>query len=182
MSTRSMTLVEQSYSGKNEFIPLYRHCDGYPAEAGATIAEALMRAPTCAEDVLCYLLGLRYDGHGGHQEPHYRAATWMPNEQGDLEHVYIIERACIDADGGGVRPAVREWTVTHFDRGHSEAESFRDWPHTTHGLASWIAAVNRDRAQSNARLRLMQREHPHMREWQGYEMLIAPAVEVTSGA
>lgn len=83
MSTRSMTIVAQPYSDANAFAPLYRHSDGYPAEAGKAIVDVLETFPTCCEDIVAKLLSLRYDSSPGrtYPEPIYRAATWGPADQ-----------------------------------------------------------------------------------------------------
>jgi hypothetical protein len=133
-----MVTVTQPYSGPGESVPLYRHYDGHPGEAGATLLEILRGNPRDTEAVVAALLSVRYeDGR-----PTYRAATWKPEDQGDLEHVYHVERV----DGA--------WTVTHYARpGWTEGASDKpcDWPHARHSLAEFLEVVNRDRKQMNAR-------------------------------
>lgn len=148
MSTRSMTIVEQPYSGDADaFVPLYRHCDGYPAEAGAALCEILAREPQDAEAIVCALLALRYDQspYQSHPEPVYRAATWQPEDQGDLEHVYKVHRA----EGA--------WRVTHYalSRGvpDKDREDYRRWPNADYSLPEFVDLVNRERRLCNARLK-----------------------------
>lgn len=165
-----MTIVHQPYDGIAKLIPLYRHCDGYLALAGAAIAEVLAAgAPDC-EAVLAGLLSMRYERETGPSEPIYRAATWLPEAQGDLEHVYYIAPAAtLDDNGNRVRPAVTQWTVRHYARParswDAKHEDYRNWPGTTYDLARLIEAVNKDRAEINARLKARSPEA------EGYEML-----------
>jgi hypothetical protein len=129
VSTRSMTIVRQPYAGPDKFVPLYRHCDGYPAEAGKAVADVLATKPTCPEDILAGLLALRYEAG----DPIYRAATWMPHEQGDLEHVYEIAPETIGPSETRVRPPVTSWTVKHYVRQGwgAGSDDYRSWSHST---------------------------------------------------
>jgi hypothetical protein len=121
---------------------LYRHCDGYPAEAGAALLEAVARAhgvgqPSAAE-VTRRLLGQPSEERGD-----YELADWRPEDQGDLEHVYVVE----------VRePAM----VTHYARAGSsdaDADDYRKWPHARHTLAAFAEVVNLDRRGINNRMK-----------------------------
>ena len=70
MSTRSVTTIHESCRGERNVSPanaiggrlaaLYRHCDGYPAEAGATLAEAL-RSAKSPSDAVAALLAHTYE-------------------------------------------------------------------------------------------------------------------------
>jgi hypothetical protein len=135
MSTRSMTLVQQLHYGLDDFVPLYRHCDGYPAEAGAALLEALKDNPKTCEAVVKRLLV----GDIGE----YRLATWMPERQGDLEHVYVVARQ----DG--------KWTIRHHSRKHHAwgegTEDYRGegWDSVSYILDEFRQMVNRDRQEMN---------------------------------
>lgn len=144
MSTRSMTLVQQTYSGdRDAFIPLYRHCDGYPAEAGAALLEALKDNPRTCEDIVRRLLV----GDIGE----YRLATWGPEEQGDLEHVYVVRR---ENDA---------WRVTHHSlmpgsEGGTAREDYRSnaWAVRDCSLQELREIVNQERMAINGRMRACQ--------------------------
>lgn len=90
MSTRSMvTLAEAGMTP----IHLYRHWDGYPAAAGATLAQqvrAWSRATwPSVPDLAARLLALRSHGSLG-ERPIYELANWEPSQQGDLEWIYSV--------------------------------------------------------------------------------------------
>jgi hypothetical protein len=143
MSTRSMTLVQQLYSGVDDFIPLYRHCDGYPAEAGAALLEALKDNPKTCEAVVKRLLV----GDIGE----YRLATWMPDKQGDLEHVYVVA----SKDGA--------WTIRHYSRRRGWEEGTEDyrgkgWDSALYSLEDFRMLVNRDRQEMNSTMRARRME------------------------
>jgi len=165
MSTRSMVIVRQPYSGDGKNVPLYRNCDGYLSEAGASIVDVLRSGPEDCEAVVAGLLSLRYPAseYRARSEPIYRAATWQPEEQEDLEHVYMIAPAYTRQDSGNVRPAVTEWTVTHYARqGWSEGgDDYRKWLTGTYSLAQLAEAVNRERKASNARAKARGYEPPY---------------------
>jgi hypothetical protein len=146
-----MILVAETYDDGSKFIPLYRHCDGYLTGAGSTIAEALGKSPVDAESLLALLLAERYDDEGADRGPVHRAATWQPDEQSDLEYVYVIRA---HGDGGrriGVRNAVAGWTVTVHARFEYQPEGWREWPATTYTLAELEAALVRERSAEDAR-------------------------------
>jgi hypothetical protein len=141
-----MTIIENRYCGPDAFVPLYRHMDGYPAEAGASLLEVLKSAYD-AEGVVSGLLALRYEGPGyipsDMPEPIYRASTWLPEDQADLEYVYEVRRT---ADS---------WTVKVYTRGRwTEGEvKYRDWPAGTHSMTTLAELVNSERRQTNARIK-----------------------------
>jgi len=163
MSTRSMTLVQQPYSGKDSFIALYRHCDGYPAEAGAAVIEALRQTPPPAdricgpglscEDIVRRLLA----GDLGE----YRLADWTPSDQGDLEHVYVLTRK----DG--------IWSVrwAHREGWDEKQESWRDWPQANYSLAEFVRIVNCERKQTNARIAQLRKSSAAYADREDYPML-----------
>jgi hypothetical protein len=134
-----MTLIQQLYSGKrDDFVPLYRHCDGYPAEAGAALLEALRDNPKSCEEIVKRLLV----GDIGE----YRLATWMPEDQGDLEHVYVVSRQ----DGA--------WTIKQHSRRRGWAEGTDDyrgsgWYAVLYSLDDFRKIVNRDRQEMNGRMK-----------------------------
>jgi hypothetical protein len=167
MSTRSMTLVQQSYSGPDAFIPLYRHCDGYPAEAGAAIVEALnsltaekdgSRLSGACEAIVSRLL----KGDIGE----YRLANWMPNDQGDLEHVYWIFREINNGSWSN-------WKIRHAARaGWVESQkTVDDWPTATYSLAEFVAFVNLERQQMNKRIAQLRATSKHYADCEDYPML-----------
>jgi hypothetical protein len=151
MSTRSMTLIAQPYSDAGKYVPLYRHCDGYPA--GASLAEVfgVLRhkgdgEPQHAEAFLGYLLNMRYDKAGGitfgtQGDPVYRAATWQPEDQGDLEFVYVVSR-----EGSS-------WTITvHTRKGWDDgSDDWRTWPSQTYTPIEFDTYVIAERAEMTKR-------------------------------
>jgi hypothetical protein len=148
MSTRSMTIIAQSYDGDGRFVPLYRHCDGYPAEAGKALSDILDTCPKCPEDILAALLALRYDDLSSfrtYPEPIYRAATWQAHEQGDLEHVYEV-RPVADPTSNGVRRAAQGWEVKHWVRsgwGQGTGD-YRNWPGCVYTQKEFAFYVQRE--------------------------------------
>jgi hypothetical protein len=158
MSTRSMVVVAQRYDGDGgKGIPLYRHSDGYLAEAGAAIVETLKDNPPDCEAVLARLLALRYEYDGEDHGPIYRAATWRPEGQSDLEHVYAINYFTVGGARCGVRNAATVWRIKHFHReGWTEKGAgggdYREWPVTEYTVEGFAAAVNAERREINVRM------------------------------
>lgn len=100
MSTRSMVVIQNTHarSGGHVTLYLYRHCDGYPAGAGETLNRILDEAgehPDAAS-VASRLLAERYEGQRG--RPVYELADWTPEQQGDLEWVYVVScgNSCVE--------------------------------------------------------------------------------------
>lgn len=91
MSTRSMTVLE----GEAMPLRLYRHCDGYPACAGKALADALSPGGTLDKgngpiQAAARLLRETYEASAHCKaQPIYELAHWTPEQQGDLEHVYV---------------------------------------------------------------------------------------------
>ena len=140
MSTRSMTMVAQPYSGDGKYIALYRHCDGYPSVAGAAIAEVLSRVSLNCEGICVALLTL--------PDAEYRLATWMPSEQGDLEHIYTLQwngRNAGSADYSGA------WSIKHEKR-IAWNDTPADWESKSYTLAEWVKFVERERKAMEARI------------------------------
>jgi hypothetical protein len=161
-----MTIIHQPYDNPDSFLTLYRHCDGYPAEAGAAIIEVLKGNPPDCEAILAGLLAMRYDRKDGTSEPIYRPVTYGPDQQGDLEHVYSIRRQ--KADDGTVA-----WTVTHSHRiGWTEgSDEVPSWPKQTYSLAAFVEVVNQERRQMNYRLKQLRASSKHYAEATDYPML-----------
>jgi hypothetical protein len=151
-----MVIVQQTYSGGGQYVPLYRHSDGYPTGCGLAILEVLRTEPECTEDILCRLMARRYDAKGnegsgdGFYEPVYRAATWMPNDQGDLEYVYQIDRV------RGLN--VSEWLVTVYTRQDWQQDNHDQWPQSTYSMADFEAFINAELQAQAKRLAAMQRK------------------------
>ncbi len=85
MSTRSNILVLNGSSR----IFLYRHCDGYPAENGADLCEAIAASKNAA-DLLVNLLSRRYEkaSYETVARPVYEVTSdW----HSDIEWAYVIE-------------------------------------------------------------------------------------------
>lgn len=83
MATRSAVLIESAHGR----VTLYRHWDGYLAEAGAALAEAC-RGAIDAEDILAALLQLHTDDGRRLFELADR-----PGHAGE-EHVYLAQYRC----------------------------------------------------------------------------------------
>jgi len=162
MSTRCMVLVAETYDDGSKFIPLYRHSDGYPLGAGSTILEALDKAPVDAESLLAILLAERYTFESGlvgrDGGPVHRAATWQPEEQGDLEYVYVIKPAA-RGPSIGARSGVAAWTVTIHERGSfaNQVEDWRKWGNLTYTREQLEDRLKIEQAAYDARLAARQR-------------------------
>jgi hypothetical protein len=161
-----MTIIYQPYDGPDSFLTLYRHCDGYPAEAGAAIVEVLKGNPPDCETILAGLLSMRYNHEGRPSEPIYRPVTYGPDQQGDLEHVYAIRRQHTE-DGA------QFWTITHSHRiGWTEGQDeWTSWPKQTYTLAGFVEVVNQERRQMNYRLKGLRASSKHYAEATDYPML-----------
>lgn len=164
MSTRSVTVIHQTYD--DVAVALYRHCDGYPAVAGAGLATALSGNAT-PETAVARLLGITYDATDYRPVEHAYHFHNGPETQGDLEHVYIARHNHTDG-----------WNVTHYQRqGWSEgSDEYSHWPSTTFTLADFITlVVNPDRQETNERLAELRAKHPGIyADAKGYEMLEVP--------
>lgn len=160
MSTRSMTVLE---SPNGVRINLYRRCDGYPAYAGATLAKALafdgerIYAPSAAE-VATKLLAETHEGFGGAPRPDYELADWGPDDQGDLEHVYLAKRT--ESQLGGI-PEGCVWKVSHFERAgwDSKSDSYLAWPVQTYALKDFAAFCAREQAEMQKRMEAFHAAH-----------------------
>lgn len=143
MSTRSMTVIRESRTGHPVY--LYRHCDGYPACALASLLEA------CGDD------GAFRTATGAAMEllnsndARYELAFYPPEDQGDLEHVYT---ATLRPDG-----FVRGWDFTHSARlSLSWGEGGSDWRVWDKSKGDWKTMrelANRARAAMNGRIKAM---------------------------
>lgn len=133
MSTRSMTVLTLPGCGDEKALPLYRHWDGYPAVAGMALADALDGARDM-EEVVVRLLGDREEYEGKDRGPNYRLATYQPERQGDLEHVYHVR--WVRHDGTRPAPPTAAFQVTHHHRDGWDdgSDDYRNWPSTTYTL------------------------------------------------
>ena len=180
MSTRSMTVIRSQGCSVN----LYRHFDGYPAEAGASLLAAIgsdqaYKAPAGVVDAL-----LQYGRPGPDarpwEHPDYEVAFYGAEDQGDLEHVYLAEFRDANRDQG--KPA--RWEVRHYARPDggwdSKHDSFRAWTCTCTDLEWLRQTVNRDRAAINGRMADYRRKHPDRAEAMGgdYDMIPPTLVQV----
>jgi hypothetical protein len=147
-------------------IYLYRHSDGYPAECGGAIVEALAYAARFKYNAgpmfAARLLGLRYDKRAHDDEP--RPIYEMTGDlHGDIEHVYEVK-----FNAAGV-PKIR-----HAERGpgfpdvDAWANDGKPLP-----LAGFVAIVNADRAAINARIAELEKENPRYVDADRYAMLSA---------
>jgi len=175
MSTRCNVVVHQ---GKNH-IYLYRHYDGYPAECGAVVAQALAKSFGHGPDnrigewdhlniFMQSLLANQYDATD--HSPTRPMYEFTNDLHGDIEYVYEIN---FNRDPSRmVRIAERspEW---HID---SDGDFAADrW--TAGGawlsLAGLIARVNRDRAECNKRLAELRKQSSVYKDSDDYPMLVA---------
>lgn len=151
MSTRTNIIVK---GGKFSLI-LYRHYDGYPAEAGAHLLETLKacgmtgdlsrRHPDdCAASFVNRLLRTHCaDSFGsGGVRFEYEVTTEI---HGDIEHLYRVEFT----NGGGVKVSHRTIDIGQSDQGDSILVSGL----VSYSLAAFADMVNRERAGINARMR-----------------------------
>lgn len=146
MSTRTNVLVKFGETT----IYLYRHCDGYPAECGAAIAEALAKARghsySSGDAFMQALLSNRYEATSyGPERPVYEFTT---DYHGDIEHVYEIKFG--DDGVAKIRHKARP------DDWHKSGEGFNvdKWCRTGAWIneAQFVALVNADRKACNERL------------------------------
>ena len=137
MSTRSCTTIHAASDRSNtskgfRLAALYRHCDGCPAEAGATLVDTLRNSKT-SSDAVALLLADVYE------------LTSKAADHGDLEHEY---EAWLAKDGWKIRHGVRKgWDGDEFE-----------W--NTYTLAEFVQVVNRDRSEINSRIAQLRSEHP----------------------
>jgi len=137
VSTRSMVVLRGG-KGQSATIFLYRHMDGYPACAGLDLAEAIgdntqIKRP--AAQLARKLLDLRYEKQDYQEKASsiYELADWLPEEQGDLEHVYRVL-------GAGTSFA----RVAHFQRANWQHDSWLDWPSQSYSPDEFLAFTKRE--------------------------------------
>jgi hypothetical protein len=162
MSTRSVTTFHASDARNTargfRQAALYRHSDGYPAEAGAALVEALQASATTSQ-ACALLLAKQYDSPYsiGGKRPVYEL-TSKASDHGDLEHEYVAWRA---KDG---------WHIEHSVRMGWGGEV--EFSRTTYTLPEFVSLVNRDRAGINQRIEELRAESPGIyANAKGYEML-----------
>ena len=142
MSTRSMTVLE----GEAMPLRLYRHCDGYPAFAGKALADALSPAGTLDKDngpiqATARLLRETYEATSYcAARPIYELAHWAPEQQGDLEHVYVARWY------GSVG-----WKIEHRERTGWGPGGAEVWTKNKYTLPEFQAFTERERAVHDAR-------------------------------
>lgn len=168
MATRCNVLVK---FGKAK-IYLYRHWDGYPAECGAAIVDAFKLAsdagpynvgPYNVGPKLCAaLLALRNDPRAGESvgSPVYELTDSI---HGDIEHYYEVSVSA----AGSVK-------IFHAERPRGLAgDDTMQWLRA--GLemkpAAFAVFVNKERADSNARLAELAKTNKHYADASPYPML-----------
>jgi uncharacterized protein YceH (UPF0502 family) len=137
MSTRSVTTIRSTHGAQ---LALYRHHDGYPAEAGGAILEAL-RGATSAETVAARLLALQYTDTPGGPRTIYELTT-SAEGHGDLEHTYEVIETWNEERNGVA------FTVRHGRRYMREDK----WVHALHSVQDFAAIVNSERREINSRM------------------------------
>jgi hypothetical protein len=150
MSTRSVTTIR----GPHGSVALYRHHDGYLAETGGAIIEALKGA-TAAETVAGRLLAMMYDDRQP-ARPVYEL-TSSAEGHGDLDHVYEVT-ATWDRQVNGL-----VFTIRHGRRPNHDA-----WTFTTYSVVDFTVIVNADRAAINRRM--SESENREIRNAERYPM------------
>lgn len=151
MATRSVTTIRNTHGAA---VALYRHHDGYPAEAGGALLEALRRA-TSAEMIIARLLSLMEDAPGGPRTIY--ELTGGADQHGDREHTYDVT-ATWDRKHGRVIYSIRHGRR----RPHFEA-----WTYDVYTTLQFVEVVNRERAEINARMEAS----AHWRESARYPMI-----------
>jgi hypothetical protein len=144
MSTRSVTTINGVYGS----VALYRHCDGYPGEAGASLVEAVTGAQS-AELAASRLLALRYEHSAGGNSRGMYELTTAADDHGDLEHAYEV-RAQVFYVGNTDRVRRLRWFVNHSKRVAWDGPN--QWQTAVLDLPQFVDVVNRDRAEMNARM------------------------------
>ena len=136
MSTRSCVVIEGRSAGH---LDLYRHFDGYPAEAGASLLVALKETDS-PELVAARLLVEARDI----DDPRPQYEITDAEQHGDLEHVYVVRRI-------NVPPA---WSIEHYARGRGnwEQDDWRQWTKQTYTAEGFAELVNQERREANARI------------------------------
>jgi len=162
MSTRSAVRIERMDFGKAvRLMDLYRHCDGYPGESGATIVEAL-RATKSVESFAAHLLALDYGPRvtGDTQAHPIYELIEDSGRHGDLEHNYVVN---VNSYGP------TKTTITHY---HREIGANK-WTSTVYDLDGFVEVVNEDRREMNERLAELRAKNPGCKHYEGddYEMM-----------
>jgi len=160
MSTRSAVRIERMYFGKAvRLMDLYRHCDGYPGESGATIVEAL-RATNSVESFAAHLLALDYGPRveGDTQARPIYELIEDSGRHGDLEHNYVV-------NVNSYEPT--KTTITHYHRKIGE----KNWSKMVCDLEKFVMLVNTDRRGMNERMAELQAKNPNHDYGDPYEMI-----------
>lgn len=100
-------------------IYLYRHCDGYPAEAGRSLVDAIKAQGQSGIAEIAQELLTPSAKHK------YELVDYQPDEQGDLEHVYVVTAYDDLPEDDGSTP--QSYSIEH--------RSLRNW-----SPASWVSA------------------------------------------
>lgn len=135
MGTR--TNITLQYGDSN--IILYRHCDGYPASAGASIIEGLREAPNI-NALFHALAGERYSGL--RPRPVYELTNSI---HGDIEHEYKIQAT--DPMLGGKVEYILHRSYS-FKRERDKGDGWTPWG--TYTLAQFVEFVNWECREMNA--------------------------------
>lgn len=143
MGTRANIVIEHGASR----VYLYRHWDGYLAETGADLARRLAGragSASAASALLEELLAERYD-----DRPEKRIYELTSEVHGDIEFLYRVDF------GGWDHPAPRiGW------RQYRPGDDRSDDAVSLDAVAPFVAAVNRDIREQNARLDQLKRSQP----------------------
>jgi hypothetical protein len=133
---------------------LYRHWDGYPAEAGAAIVEALKGCkPSDGEYALAAVANaLLLNTKTSDGKPLYEVTDQW---HGDLEYAYSItlDRACVAFEIGIAH-------YEHFMHGMDgvDREDPKTWPWERMSPADFAALVNKHRSDINRRCKAAGRD------------------------
>lgn len=136
MATRSVTTIHNTHGAT---VALYRHHDGYPAETGGALLEAL-RAALSPEQVVGRLLSLIYNDAPGGPRTVYELTT-SADHWGDLEHTYEVT-ATWSHEAARVT-----YMITYGRR-----PNFAAWTYASYTVRQFVDIVNQDRAEINARI------------------------------
>lgn len=148
MSTRTNITIKNG----STTLHLYRHHDGYPAETGADLVEALRSNKSCDGFVKALL---------NHESARFEITSCL---HGDIQHAYLIDFGGWDA---------KETKVGHATHGGDYGAEVDSWAHrpTTNGLEALVALVNRERQQMNVRIAQLRSTEPRWADAKDYPMI-----------
>src|SRR5262245_1929164 len=163
MATRCNVVLTDSVAGSKVF--LYRHWDGYLAEAGGDIAEKLKAslAKTAYSrgfrEMLTTMVCEKRGGEGRDKDrPQYEVTD---DVHGDIEHLYEV------SFNAGRMNQHTEATITHSTRRPGQEFGAK----VAYTLAGFISLVNADRVETNKRLASLRASSKHYADCQDYPMI-----------